>query len=331
MSLLVFSGYLPIFVILQNQKERKLIMAIFRMLAVALFFLAFFPLYAKEKPGKDKEVIKLWPNEVPLLMKDNQETERWDKWGVINVNNPTLTIYPADKKKANGMAILVIPGGGYRQVCINHEGHRIGDWFSSHGVSAFVLKYRCKPYKHPVPLMDAQRALRWIRINAKKYDIDPNKIGVIGFSAGGHLASSLSVHYAMKTREPKDRIDSVSARPDFAVLLYPVISMDPKITHRGSRNNLIGGKPEAKMAELMSTEKQVTKNTPPTYLVHGKADRGVKPKNSELFYEALKKNQVPTELLYIEKGGHGFGLGGGWPDKCLKWLKAILPSKTEKL
>ncbi len=287
---------------------------------LVLTFCMSLSLFADEKPGKDKEVIKLWVKDVPSQIKANPKTEKWRKWGFVDINDPTLTIYPADKKKTNGMAILVIPGGGYSQVCINHEGHRVGELFSSHGVSAFVLKYRCKPYMHPVPLMDAQRAMRWIRFNAKKFNIDPEKIGVIGFSAGGHLASSLSVHYGMKTSDPKDRIDTVSARPDFTVLVYPVISMDMAITHKGSRLNLLGRKPDDKMVDLMSTDKQINNTTPPTYLVHGKADKSVIPKNSELYYEALKKNQVPTELLYIDKARHGFGLNGGWPDKCLKWL-----------
>lgn len=282
-------------------------------------------LIADEQPGKFEEVFKLWPNEVQFqLSKEKQQPEKWGKWGFVNVHEPTLAYYPAKKEKANGMAILVIPGGGYSQVCINHEGHRVGEWFSDHGIAAFVLKYRCQPYQHPVPLMDAQRALRLIRFNAKKFNIKPDRIGVIGFSAGGHLASSLSVHYDLKTKDAKDEIDKVSARPDFAVLLYPVISMEPGIVHQGSRNNLIGKNPDPKLLELMSTDKQVNKNTPPTFLVHGKADKGVLPKNSELYLAALKENKVPAELLMVDNAGHGFGLGNNWADKCLEWLVKTL-------
>lgn len=300
----------------------------FKMMIVLLILSLGISLNAQEKPGKFEEVFKLWPNEVPLQLKqEKQEPEKWGKWGFVNIHEPTLTYYPAQKEKANGMAILVIPGGGYGQVCINHEGHQVGEWFSKHGVSAFVLKYRCKPYSHPVPLMDAQRALRFIRFNAKKFGVKADKIGVIGFSAGGHLASSLSVHYNLKTNKAIDRIDTVSARPDFAILLYPVISMDMAVTHKGSRYNLIGRKPDEKMVEMMSTDKQVSKNTPPTYLVHGKADKGVLPKNSELFSAALNLNNVTTELLLVDKAGHGFGLRYNWPEKALPWITKTLKLK----
>jgi acetyl esterase/lipase len=283
------------------------------------------PLSADEQRGKDRIVVELWPDGVPLQLEE-KSPEHWGKWGFVEVHTPTLTLYPADPKVANGLGVLILPGGGYSQVCINHEGHRVGEWFSAKGVSAFVLKYRVKPYRHPVPLLDAQRAMRYIRHNAGKFGIDSDRIGVMGFSAGGHLAASLSVHHAMNVLAPTDELDRISAHPNFSVLVYPVISMDPKITHRGSRNNLIGSRPEAKLEELMSTDRQVTQATPPAFLVHGQADKGVSPQNSERYRAALQQNKVPSELVFVEGAGHGFGLRYGWADKCLKWLLATVPA-----
>jgi acetyl esterase/lipase len=283
-------------------------------------------LFADEQRAAGREVIEIWPDQVPMPAEE-ETPEHWGKWGLVNVHTPTLTRYPADPKIANGLAILILPGGGYSQVCINHEGHRVGEWFSAKGVSAFVLKYRVKPYRHPVPLLDAQRAMRYIRHNAPKFGIDPDRIGVMGFSAGGHLAASLSVHHGLKLLTPTDQIDLISARPNFSVLVYPVISMAPEITHRGSRNNLIGSKPDAKLEELMSADRQVCQATPPAFLVHGQADKGVSPQNSEHYYAALQQHKVPSELVLVEGAGHGFGLRYAWADKCLTWLLATVPPR----
>jgi acetyl esterase/lipase len=275
---------------------------------------------AGETPGKNDGVINLWPDKVPLQKTGKQEPEFWNRSGWSNVHTPTLTLYPAAKEKANGIAVLIIPGGSYSKVCINHEGHRGADWLNKQGISAFVLKYRMKPYNHPVPLMDAQRAMRWIRSHAAQYGIDPEKIGVMGFSAGGHLAASLSVHYDMKTREPEDAVDALSARPNFSALIYPVISMRKGLTHGGSRHNLIGPRPTAEIVTLMSTDEQVGPQTPPAFLVHGTSDTAVKPANSERYLAALKKHGIPGQLVLIEGKGHGFGLGFGWPEKFHRWI-----------
>ncbi len=283
-------------------------------------------LFADEQRAADREVVDIWPEPVPLRLTE-PKAEHWGRWGLVEVHTPTLTLYPAPKEKATGLGVLIIPGGGYSQVCINHEGHRIGEWFSANGVSAFVLKYRVRPYQHPVPLLDAQRAMRFIRHNGRTFGVDPDRIGVMGFSAGGHLAASLSVHHGMELPVPADQLDRVSARPNFSILIYPVVSMDPDITHRGSRNNLIGSKPDAQMAELMSADRQVTPATPPAFLVHGTADTGVRPQNSERYYMALQHHNVPAELMLVDGAGHGFGLRHGWADQCLQWMLKTVPPR----
>jgi len=254
-------------------------------------------------------------------------------------NVPTLTTHLAPADKANGTAIVVCPGGGYSGRAIDHEGKQIVTWLNERGVHAFILKYRTAnesqiaPPLHPGPMLDVQRAIRTVRAKAKDHGIDPMKIGVWGFSAGGHLASTAATHFDAGKADAEDPLDRVSCRPDFAILAYPVISMDPAVTHGGSRNNLLGSKPDEGLVEFYSNEKQVTKDTPPTFLFHTKEDSAVKIKNSELFYEALKKNNVPAELLAVEKGRHGVGLGNDatskknspevaeWPTKLETWLK----------
>jgi len=297
---------------------------------ILILFITLFTTSAlsKEQVGKHQGIIPVWPGEVPLQQDGPHKPEVWEKWGLINVHNPTLTIYPAPPEIANGLSILVIPGGGYSKVCINHEGHRVANWYNKLGFSAFVLKYRVK-YTHPAPLTDAQRAIRYIRYHAEKYNLNPNKIGVIGFSAGGHLASTLSVHYDMKTYEPKDAIDKVSARPDFSILIYPVISMKPGITYGGCRLHLIGKDADENLTDFWSSEKQVDSNTSPAFLVHGTADTAVIPKNSELYIEALNKHDVPAQYYPIEGKGHGFGLGYGWFDPCYKWVQNMTGIETK--
>ena len=192
--------------------------------------------------------------------------------------------------------------------------------------TAFVLKYRCKPFKHPVPLLDAQRAMRLIRHDAAKYNIAPNRIGVMGFSAGGHLAATLSTIGQTTFNLPIDDIDKISARPDFTVLGYPVITLVEDFAYRGCVVNMLGSKPDPEKAILLSPEKQVTPNTPPAFLAHGTKDTGVIPKNSEMYHAALKKLNIPTELVFVEGAGHGFGLKVDWANKCLAWIKKTLPA-----
>jgi acetyl esterase/lipase len=195
-------------------------------------------------------------------------------------------------------------------------------------VAAFVLKYRLGPrYHHPAPLQDAQRALRTVRARAKEWNVDPGRVGIWGFSAGGHLASTAATHFDDGNADAADPIDKVGCRPDFAILCYPVITLKPPYAHAGSRKNLLGDKPDPKLLDSLCNETQVTAKTPPTFLFHTNEDSGVPPENSILFYLALRKNKVPAELHVYEKGRHGVGLASGdpilktWPDRLDGWLR----------
>lgn len=247
--------------------------------------------------------------------------------GTEAVDIPSLAFYPAPAEKATGAAVLVCPGGGYGGLA-EHEGHPVAQWLNSIGVSAAVLKYRLGPrYHHPAPLQDAARGLRTLRSRAAEWKINPQRIGILGFSAGGHLASSLSTHFDDGNPNASDPIDRISSRPDFAVLIYPVISFTTEYAHVGSRNNLLGQNATPEMMELLSSEKQVTPRTPPTFLIHTAGDKGVPCENSLLYALALRRAKVPVELHVYEHGEHGFGLGGndpvlsGWPAQCAAWMK----------
>lgn len=265
-----------------------------------------------------QEKIVLWPNGAP----GNKGTEETDQ--------PSLTVYAPPADRATGCAIVICPGGGYGHLAVGHEGEEIGQWLNSIGVTGFVLRYRLAPrYQHPSPLLDVQRALRTVRTRAAEWKIDPAKIGVLGFSAGGHLASTAATHFDAGDASAADPIDKASCRPDFAILCYPVISFtDESVMHRGSRNNLIGNHPSPELIELLSNEKQVTSKTPPTFLWHTTEDKGVPPGNSALFYLACVKQGVPAELHIYEKGPHGIGLAkkfpgaDQWPVQCEAWMKA---------
>jgi len=266
----------------------------------------------------------LWPNGAPGAVGD-EEADR-----------PSLTIYAAPEDKANGAGILICPGGGYGFLAVDHEGVQIAEWMNSLGVTAGVLRYRISPrYHHPAPMQDVQRAMRMLRSRAAEWKIDPAKIGVIGFSAGGHLASTLATHFGPSESSTNDEIEKASCRPDFAILCYPVITMELPITHAGSRRNLLGDSPDAALVKAMSNDQQVTDKTPPTFLLHTSEDTAVLPENSLLFYTALRKAGVPAEMLIYEKGPHGVGLGrkypglGSWPEACEAWLRdrEVLPRK----
>ena len=258
--------------------------------------------------------------------------------GETNTDKPSLTIYPAPKDKANGTAVVVCPGGGYGGLANDHEGKQVAEFLNNQGVSAFVLKYRTANKErpgplHPAPLTDAQRAIRMVRAKAKEYGIDPGRIGIWGFSAGGHLASTAGTHFDNGDKDATDPIDRESCRPDFLILSYAVISMENGVTHGGSKNNLLGPKPDEKLVENLSNEKQVSKNTPPTFIFHTSADTAVPPENAVLFYLACKKSGVPVEMHIYEKGRHGVGLGrdpkwtGGeksvenWTDLLVVWMR----------
>lgn len=258
---------------------------------------------------------------------------------------PGIYIYPA--KKPNGAAIVVCPGGGYGGHAMDHEGIQIADWLNANGITAAVLKYRLGPKHHyPAQLQDAQCAIQHVRVHAEKLKIDPKRVGILGFSAGGHLASTVAtaqVSMLPAASRGSSRAEdqnaavagSAGGRPDFAVLLYPVITLDGPYAHVGSRNNLLGKNPDSKLVELLSTHKQVTKDTPPTFLAHTSEDRAVPPENSVMFYQALHKHGVPAELHIYQNGQHGLGLGrkdmpfASWPDCCIAWMNArgLLESK----
>lgn len=246
--------------------------------------------------------------------------------GKTFADTPGVMVYTP--KNPNGAVVVVCPGGGYGGLAMDHEGKQIGAWLNTQGITGVVLKYRLgSKYNHPIPLGDAQRAIRYVRAHADKLKIDGKRVGILGFSAGGHLASTAGTHFDAGDKEAKDPIDQKSCRPDFMVLLYPVITLTGPFAHTGSRYNLLGKNPDAKLVESLCNDKQVTKDTPPTFLVHTSEDGGVRPENSVMFYLALKKNNVPAELHIYEKGNHGLGLGpqglpySSWADRCIAWMK----------
>lgn len=283
--------------------------------------------------SQDK-IIKIWPLKVPGAI-DNPaykvETDSDNNWvKTRNISDPTLDIYLAPVGKSNGTAVIICPGGAYWALAIKHEGSQVADWLNSLGITAFVLKYRLPDdaimkNKSIGPLQDAQEAMRIVRRHAKDWNINPDKIGVMGFSAGGHLASTLSTHFNDKVYEPSD---SISARPNFSILIYPVISMDSAITHMGSRNNLLGKNPSRELTEHYSNERQVDKDTPPAFMVHSLDNDIVPVQNSFNYAMALKKFKIPCKLHIFETGGHGYGLGrsndteSSWPEICKRWFQA---------
>jgi acetyl esterase/lipase len=243
-------------------------------------------------------------------------------------DTPTLTAY-LPKSNPTHTAVVVAPGGGYRLLALNHEGAQVGEWLAAHGIAAFVLKYRLGPtYHHPVELEDAQRALRTVRANAAQYGFDKSKVGMWGFSAGGHLTATAGTHYDAGNSKSADPIERESSRPDFMVLAYPVISLMPSFTHSGSVEFLLGKDPRPADIELLSNEKHVTAQTPPTFLFSTTDDPAVPIRNSLVFYEALVEHHVPAELHIFRHGKHGVGLAQDdpdlkiWPELLLHWLIA---------
>src|SRR5437660_2563378 len=266
-------------------------------LAIALSFVSISWLSVAAKTTTAEQPIILWPNGAPGAV------------GKEPIDIPTLTPYFAAKEKAPGAAVIVCPGGGYTHLA-DHEGQPVAEWLNSIGITAFVLKYRLGPrYHHPAPLQDAARAIRTIRAHAAEWKIDPERIGIIGFSAGGHLASTIATHFDSGKPDARDLIERVSSRPNLAVLIYSVITMREK-THAGSKKNLLGDNPAPELIALLSNEEQVTKETPPVFLVHAMTDTAVPVENSLMFAAALRKAGIPFELHVYERGPHGFGLGG---------------------
>lgn len=257
----------------------------------------------------------LWPAGAPGALGTQPEDQ------------PSLTPYVLPKGSGSGTAIVICPGGGYQNLAMDKEGYAVAKWLNSLGVSAFVLKYRLGPrYHHPIELQDAQRAIRMVRTRAAQYGLQPDRIGIMGFSAGGHLASTAGTHFDSMDAAAADAIERASSRPDFLVLCYPVISFTT-FAHAGSRRNLLGDNPDPKLVENLSNELQVTKDTPPTFLFHTTTDATVPVENSVMFYSALRKAGVPAELHIYERGPHGVGLAPNdpvlstWPARLADWLK----------
>ena len=260
--------------------------------------------------------IPLWSTGVPGAL------------GTAAVDQPLMTPYLPPAGRANGTAVVIFPGGGYQHLSMEKEGSDVANWLASTGVTAFVVRYRLGPaYHHPAMLGDAQRAIRTVRARAAEWGVDPRHIGVIGFSAGGHLASSAGTHYDGGTPVNGDLVAGVSSRPDFMMLLYPVITMRDPFVHRGSRTNLLGQQPDSALVRLMSNETQVNRDTPPTFLVHSTDDKTVPVENAMMFYSALRAAAVPAEMHIFEHGGHGFGLApadpalGAWTTAAESWMR----------
>jgi acetyl esterase/lipase len=278
--------------------------------------------------------IPLWPNEVPNQEKTNEveKKEQKDILLISNVQNPTIEVYLPPERSATGEAVLIFPGGGYYVLAYDWEGIEVAKWLNSNGIAAFVVKYRLpvsksiiEPYK--APLQDAQRAMRLVRAHAKEWRIDQSKVGIMGFSAGGHLASTLGTHFDEKIYDAQDSVDSQSARPDFMALIYPVISFESSSAHQGSKFALLGDKPDEKLVKHFSNELQVSDKTPPTFLLHASDDTGVPAENSLLFYTALIAKKISAEMHIFPTGGHGFALGtkqpevSQWKELFISWVK----------
>ena len=281
------------------------------------------PTPAAPPPGETIEL--LWPAGAPFA-NGQQEHDR-----------PSLSLYLASAERGNGTAVVVCPGGGYGTLALGHEGRDIGRHWNELGVSAFVLRYRHAPhYRHPCPMLDVKRALRMVRARALEWRVDPARLGVMGFSAGGHLAATAMTRFDAGNAAADDPIERVSCRPDFGILVYPVIAFDEPYTHQGSVRNLLGerGDDAALRAEL-SPERHVQATTPPCFLVHTSADTVVPAENSLAFYLALRRAKVPAELHVYEPGQHGFGLAvghpvlGTWPGHLTAWLRgrSLLPAR----
>jgi len=273
-----------------------------------------------EGDSADPQRIPLWNGRAPVGDGKSEEAEAW-----ITVHRPT---------KGNGAAIVICPGGGYGGLVTGAEGHGIAKWLNAHGITGVVLEYRLPKGRPFVPLLDAQLAIRTVRAKAKQWNIESSRIGIMGFSAGGHLASTAGTHFADGDPNAADAVDRVGCRPDFVILVYPVITMDEK-THQGSKNNLLGRSASPELVELFSNEKQVTAQTSPTFLAHALDDKPVPPENSKAFYDALQAAKVPSQYVELPSGGHGLNgyrgpMWDAWQEKSLTWLAELefIPSKN---
>lgn len=289
-------------------------------------------LYSFCMTGVAQTVFPLYKDSIPNSKPGpDEESSATDSNGIVRiskVSHPTLTVYLPAPDKASGAAVIICPGGGYRILAASHEGSDVAQKLAEWGITAFVLKYRLPSdqtmlNKEIGPIQDAQQAINVVRTRAAEWHIDPRKIGIMGFSAGGHLASTAATHFV---QHYIDVPASADLRPDLLILLYPVISFSDSLTHMGSRTNLLGEKPDPEKVREYSNELQVSDNTPATFIVHAKDDGGVKVQNSILFADALRIHNVPVEMYLYEKGGHGFGMNNKtsdvkWMDLLQKWLE----------
>jgi acetyl esterase/lipase len=281
-------------------------------------------------------ILPLWKGDPPNF-RESGETMKSDTTNIVRlslVQKPDIAVFLPSKSNASGEAVVICPGGGYHILAYDWEGSDIARWFSSRGIAAMVLKYRLPDSKsniipHKTPLLDAKRAFRMVRYHAESWNIDPGKIGIMGFSAGGHLASTLSTHFDEGDPGHVDPVEKMSCRPDFSVLVYPVISFTTGFTHSGSRAALLGEDPDPELIRYYSNELQVTSETPPAILIHSGDDTGVPVQNSLVYYQALHTYGIPAELHVYPYGGHGFSLAIGkghlatWPDRVLDWIRYI--------
>jgi acetyl esterase/lipase len=298
-----------------------------------LFFLVF--MIVRGVIAQDT-IVPLWPKDKIPNRILTSEKEIHNVNGILRISQvqePTIEVYLPSKSNATGKAMLIFPGGGYGILAYDWEGTDIAKFLNGKGIAGIVVKYRLpsstsQTDKHKVPLIDAQRAIRLVRSRAEEWNINKDEIGILGFSAGGHLASTLGTHFDEKVYEPIDEIDKESARPDFMALGYPVITFG-EMTHRGSKKNLIGENPKPESVIHFSNEKQVSSDTPPTFLFHATDDEGVPVENSLLFYKALKDKGVSATMHIYPKGGHGFSLARkdphlrGWTERMFEWMESL--------
>lgn len=276
-----------------------------------------------------QQTFPLYEGPIPGAKNTADEESTNAQGHVSKISRPTITVFRSATAKANGPAVIIFPGGGYWINAIQHEGFDVAKRFNEAGVTAFVVKYRIPNDQTMInretgPLQDAQQAIHLVRQRAKEWNIDPNQIGIMGFSAGGHLASTAGTHYQKPVNAA---LKGANLRPDFMILIYPVISFVEGVGHMGSREQLIGKTPSKEKISEYSNELQVTKETPPTFLVHASDDDAVLSENSILFYQSLLQNKVPAELHIYQKGGHGFGMNNpttrdSWMERCINWMKS---------
>lgn len=302
-----------------TRRRRSIVTAVVIAIVAGAIVVPALEMTAQQKPNlnADPDTILLWPDGAPGAL-GNDDADR-----------PSLTVFRSHRfPPTSGTAIIVAPGGSYTSLSLNMEGRQVANLLNAAGVTTFMLKYRLGPrYHHPIELGDAQRAIRLVRARAQEFGVAPDRIGMLGFSAGGHLTSTAGTHFDAGKADAADSIDRVSSRPDFLVLCYPVISFDPAITHANSQRNLLGEKPDQRLLDELSSDLQVTAQTPPTFLFHTNADTGVVAENSVRFYLALRRAKVPAELHVFEPGGHGVGLAlgdpqlGPWSTLLINWLR----------